>query len=61
MILKYATDHKNLYKSMIRTLAKCFGNQGAASLTRGFAFKSDYDLAVIGGGPGGILSHFYTS
>jgi dihydrolipoamide dehydrogenase len=35
---------------MIRNLYKSFGR---ASFTRAFASKGEYDLAVIGGGPGG--------
>ena len=36
---------------MIRNLYKSFGR---ASFTRAFASKGEYDLAVIGGGPGGM-------
>lgn len=35
---------------MIRNLTKFFPLRS----TRAFASKGDYDLAVIGGGPGGI-------
>jgi dihydrolipoamide dehydrogenase len=37
---------------MIRSLSNLFAKQG----TRAFASKGDYDLAIIGGGPGGMLS-----
>lgn len=39
---------------MIRNLSKLFVRNG----TRSFASKGDYDLAIIGGGPGGISSLF---
>ena len=41
---------------MLRSIAKNF----ALPMSRSFAAGNDYDLAIIGGGPGGIILYLTT-